>query len=108
VVAVALLGVVAMGVAGWVVYCRVSRRSYAFRLGQRGLWIDYQFYHWHDLVAVTHYVDLGMLLIKVRRSDDVPLAFHVELEKTRYRRWDDRRLRTEFGRRMERLVWKSV
>ncbi|WP_442485833.1 hypothetical protein [Aeoliella sp. SH292] len=86
----------------------MSRRSLAFQLGQRGLWIDYQFYHWQDLVAVTHYAQLGMLLIKVRRSDDVPLAFHVELEKTRYRRWDDRRLREEFRRRVEKLNWKSV
>ena len=100
----ALLGSVAV----WIARRAWSRRSYDFRLGTRGLWIDREFYHWHRVVAVTHYQDLGTLLVKIARQDEVPLAVRVDLGATRYRNWPPDRIEEAFAMNAVKLSWKSV
>lgn len=107
-VAVALVGACAIGVTVWAIHRLLTRRSYVFRLGRQGLWIDGQFYHWYQLLAVTYYDDLHTLLIKVQRPDEIPLALQVDLSTTPFRRLNGDQLRAEFARRVDRLSWKSV
>lgn len=107
-VAVALVGACAIGVTAWAIHRLLTRRSYVFRLGRQGLWIDGQFYHWRQLRAVTYYADLHTLLIKVHRPDEIPLALQVDLSATPLRQLNSDQLQAEFARRVDRLTWKSV
>ena len=100
--------IVLVGVFAWGVVRLWGRRSYDFRFGRGGLWVDSQYYHWHQVLAVTHYQDQQALLIKVDRPGDVPLAVAVELGNTRFSRLTGEQLREQFTRRVERVSWKSV
>ncbi|QDU56323.1 hypothetical protein [Aeoliella mucimassa] len=100
-----LLGI---GVFAWGTVRLLRPQSYDFRFGRHGLWVDSQYYYWHQLLAVTHYHDQQTLLIKVERTDEVPLAVAVDLKNTRFERLSTDQLREQFTKRVERLSWKSV